>query len=57
MITRLEEVHTLGKRLKTLAFPVLVVDEIGHLRSARIGAMLFFRLMPRRYEHGATVLT
>jgi DNA replication protein DnaC len=34
-----------------------VVDEIGYLPISRTGAMLFFQLMSRRYEHAATVLT
>jgi len=36
---------------------VLVVDEIGYLPISRTGAMLFFQLMTRRYEHASTVLT
>jgi DNA replication protein DnaC len=44
--------------LKTLVFPaLLVVDEIGYLPISRTGAMLFFHLMSRRYEHASTVLT
>ena len=40
------------------AFPsLLVVDEIGYLPISRTGAMLFFQLMARRYEHASTVLT
>jgi DNA replication protein DnaC len=61
LITSLEEAQQagrLGQRLKTLVFPsVLVVDEIGYLPITRTGAMLFFQLMSRRYEHAATVLT
>jgi len=34
-----------------------VVDEIGYLPISRTGAMLFFQLMTRRYEHASTVLT
>jgi DNA replication protein DnaC len=45
-------------RLKTLTHPaVLVVDEIGNLPIAQTGAMLFFQLMSRRYEHASTILT
>jgi DNA replication protein DnaC len=41
-----------------LAHPaLLVVDEIGYLPISRTGAMLFFQLMTRRYEHASTVLT
>ena len=36
---------------------LLVVDEIGYLPITRTGAMLFFQLMSRRYEHASTVLT
>jgi DNA replication protein DnaC len=36
---------------------VLVVDESGCLPITRTGAMLFFQLMTRRYEHASTVLT
>jgi len=61
LITSLEEAQQAGQlahRLKTLVFPsLLVVDEIGYLPISRTGAMLFFQLMSRRYETGATVLT
>jgi len=61
LITSLEEASQAGRlshRLKTLIFPsLLVVDEIGYLPISRTGAMLFFQLMSRRYEHAATVLT
>lgn len=61
LITSLEEAHAAGKllhRMKTLTHPsLLVVDEIGYLPVSRIGAMHFFQLMSRRYEHASTVLT
>ena len=61
LITSLEEAQQAGRltqRLKTLIFPsLLVVDEIGYLPISRTGAMLFFQLMSRRYENGATILT
>jgi DNA replication protein DnaC len=61
LITSLEEAHAAGKllhRMKTLTHPaVLVVDEIGYLPVSRTGAMHFFQLMSRRYEHASTVLT
>ena len=61
LITSLEEAAQAGHlshRLKTLGFPsLLVVDEIGYLPITRTGAMLFFQLMSRRYEHASTVLT
>jgi DNA replication protein DnaC len=61
LITGLEEAQASGKllpRMKTLTHPtLLVVDEIGYLPVSRTGAMLFFQLMSRRYEHTSTVLT
>ncbi len=61
LITSLEEAAQAGHlshRLRTLGFPsLLVVDEIGYLPITRTGAMLFFQLMSRRYEHASTVLT
>jgi DNA replication protein DnaC len=61
LITSLEEAHASGKllhRMKTLTHPsLLVVDEIGYLPVSRTGAMHFFQLMSRRYEHASTVLT
>jgi len=33
------------------------VDEIGYLPISHTGAVLFFQLMNRRYEHSSTVLT
>lgn len=61
LITSLEEAQAAGRlmaRLKTLTHPaVLVVDEIGYLPITQTGAMLFFQLMSRRYEHASTILT
>ena len=61
LITSLEEAKAAGKlghRLKTLTHPsLLVVDEIGYLPVSQTGAMLFFQLINRRYEHASTVLT
>jgi DNA replication protein DnaC len=61
LIASLEEAHAAGKllhRMKTLTHPaLLVVDEIGYLPVSRTGAMHFFQLMSRRYEHASTVLT
>jgi DNA replication protein DnaC len=61
LITSLEDAQTAGRlpqRLKTLTHPsLLVVDEIGYLPITHNGAMLFFQLMSRRYEHASTVLT
>jgi DNA replication protein DnaC len=57
----LEEAQAAGRlhaRLKVLTHPaLLVVDEIDYLPITRTGAMLFFQLMTRRYEHASTVLT
>jgi DNA replication protein DnaC len=61
LINSLEEAQASGRlqqRLKVLTHPsLLVVDEIGYLPISRTGAMLFFQLMSRRYEHASTVLT
>jgi DNA replication protein DnaC len=61
LIASLEEAQQAGRlshRMKTLGFPsLLVVDEIGYLPITRTGAMLFFQLMSRRYEHASSVLT
>jgi DNA replication protein DnaC len=61
LVASLEEAQTAGRlvqRLKTLTYPsLLIVDEIGYLPINRNGAMLFFQLMSRRYEHAATILT
>jgi len=61
LITSLEEAQAAGRlqaRLTILTHPaLLVVDEIGYLPITRTGAMLFFQLMTRRYEHASTVLT
>lgn len=61
LVTSLEEAQAAGRltqRLKTLTHPSLtVVDEIGYVPISRLGAMYFFQLMSRRYEHASTVLT
>ncbi len=61
LIDSLEEAQAAGRlnhRLKTLAHPaLLVVDEIGYLPVTRSGAILFFQLVNRRYEHASTVVT
>ena len=61
LIASLEEAQQAGRlahRMKTLGFPaLLVVDEVGYLPVSRTGAMLFFQLISRRYEHASTVLT
>src|SRR5205823_6758543 len=61
LITCIEEAPAAGRlqaRLKVLTHPaLLVVDEIGYVPITRTGAMLFFQLMTRRYQHASTVLT
>lgn len=61
LITSLEEAQAAGRlarRLAILSYPsLLVVDEIGYLPVSRTGAVLFFQLIGRRYEHSSTVLT
>jgi DNA replication protein DnaC len=61
LITSLEEAQAAGRlayRLRTLTHPpLMIVDEIGYLPIERVGAMLFFQLMSRRYERVSTVLT
>ncbi len=61
LIDSLEEAEAAGRlnhRLKTLTHPaLLVVDEIGYLPLTRSGAILFFQLVNRRYEHASTVVT
>jgi DNA replication protein DnaC len=61
LITSLEEAQAAGhlaRRLAVLTHPsLLVVDEIGYLPINHTGAVLFFQLMNRRYEHASTVLT
>lgn len=61
LISSLEQAQAAGalaRRLAVLTHPsLLVVDEIGYLPVSRTGAVLFFQLISRRYEHGSTVLT
>ena len=61
LIASLEEAQVAARfahRLRVLTHPsLLIVDEIGYLPITRTGAMLFFQLMNRRYEHASTVLT
>ena len=61
LITSLEQAQASGRlaqRLAVLTHPsLLVVDEIGYLPINHTGAVLFFQLMNRRYEHASTVLT
>src|SRR2546430_14648779 len=53
-----QQAGRLSHRLRTLVFPsLMIIDEIGYLPISRTGAMHFFQLMSRRYEHASTVLT
>lgn len=49
--------HSVDLRILASSPAFLVVDEIGYLLITRIGAMLFFQLMSRRYETATTILT
>ena len=61
LLHSLEEAQNSGRlahRLRTLVFPsLMIIDEIGYLPITRTGAMLFFQLLTRRYEHASTILT
>ncbi len=61
LLHSLEEAQGAGRlshRLRTLVFaPLMIIDEIGYLPITRTGAMLFFQLLTRRYEHASTILT
>ena len=61
LVTSLEEAKANGNlkhRMSVLTHPSLfVVDEIGYIPISQSGAMLFFQLMSRRYEHASTVIT
>ena len=62
LVIALEAAHRQG-RLKevlhrTVAAPkLLIIDEIGYLPLGREQANLFFQVIARRYEKGATILT
>lgn len=57
-LKKANETDRLVAKLKSLArYPLLIIDEIGYLPMDREGAHLFFQLVSRRYEHGATVYT
>ena len=47
----------LNQRLKMTHPALPVIDEIGYLPVTHSGAILFFQLVNRRYEHASTVLT
>jgi len=57
-LKRAEAENRLARQLQQLVYPkLLVIDEIGYLPLERAEASLFFRLITRRYERAATVLT
>lgn len=61
LMTKLKRAHQenrLDRQLQQLTYPkVLILDEIGYLPLSREDASLFFRLVARRYEKAAIVLT
>lgn len=57
-LTRAKQENRLERQLQQLTYPqVLILDEIGYLPLSREDASLFFRLVARRYEKAATILT
>lgn len=57
-LKRAQAENRLARQLQLLVYPkLLVIDEIGYLPLSREEASLFFRLVTRRYEKAATVLT
>ena len=57
-LKKANETDRLAMKLKTLGrYPLLIIDEIGYLPMERAGAHLFFQLVSRRYERGATIYT
>lgn len=57
-LKKAREENRLERTLKQLSYPkLLIVDEIGYLPLNRDEASLFFRLVNRRYERAAMVLT
>lgn len=57
-LNRAKQENRLERQLQQLTYPkVLILDEIGYLPLSREDASLFFRLVARRYEKAATILT
>jgi DNA replication protein DnaC len=57
-LKRAQSENRLARQLQQFGYPrLLVIDEIGYLPLDREDASLFFRLISRRYEKAATVLT
>lgn len=61
LLTRLKKArdeNRLERQLQQWVYPkLLILDEIGYLPLAREDASLLFRLIQRRYERGAMILT
>lgn len=57
-LKRAQAENRLARQLQLFLYPkLLLIDEIGYLPLTREEASLFFRLITRRYEKAATVLT
>ncbi|MGH8274075.1 MAG: IS21-like element helper ATPase IstB [Gammaproteobacteria bacterium] len=57
-LQRAQAENRLARQLQLLVYPkLLIIDEIGYLPLNREQASLVFRLVTRRYEKAATVLT
>ena len=57
-LVRAKHENRLDRALQQLVYPkLLVIDEIGYLPLSREEASLFFRLIVRRYERAATIVT
>lgn len=57
-LKRAREENRFDRTLQQLTYPkLLIIDEIGYLPLSRDESSLFFRLVNRRYEKAATILT
>lgn len=57
-LVRAKHENRLDRALQQLVYPkLMVIDEIGYLPLSREEASLFFRLIVRRYERAATIVT
>jgi DNA replication protein DnaC len=57
-LKRAQAENRLARQLQQFVYPkLLAIDEIGYLPLDRAEASLFFRLITRRYEKAATILT
>lgn len=57
-LMKAQQENRLDEKLKQLVQPkLLIIDEIGYLPVAGLGANLFFQLVSRRYEKAAMLLT